>query len=117
MKKKKSVAVRVLNPRRSRNFAQLVAASTGWKTKDVRTVVEKIFQVAAEQMRKSGSVNMAGMLNLKLKAKPATGARRGTNPFTKKPFYFHAKPASHTVKATALKKLKTMVNPLYTTRF
>eukprot|EP00403_Amphidinium_massartii_P027348 CAMPEP_0178398952 /NCGR_PEP_ID=MMETSP0689_2-20121128/15032_1 /TAXON_ID=160604 /ORGANISM="Amphidinium massartii, Strain CS-259" /LENGTH=148 /DNA_ID=CAMNT_0020019719 /DNA_START=105 /DNA_END=548 /DNA_ORIENTATION=+ len=83
-----------------------VAETTGLKTKDVKSVVEAVMEVAAEELKKSGSFKLAGMLNMKLKTKPATKARKGLNPFTKEPCVFKAKPASKTVKVLPLKKLK-----------
>merc|ERR1711985_76433 len=85
---------------------QSVAETTGLKTKDVKGVVDALLGVAAEQVKKSGSFKFAGMLNMKLKNKPATKARKGINPFTKEPCVFKAKPASKTVKCFAMKKLK-----------
>ena len=41
-----------------------------------------------------------------MKKKPATPAKKGINPFTKEPYVFKAKPASKTVRALAMKKLK-----------
>lgn len=41
--------------------------------------------------------------------KPATKARKGVNPFTGEEMMFKAKPASKTVKVSALKGLKDMV--------
>ena len=61
-------------------------------------------------VKKSGSFKLAGMLNMKLKNKPATAARKGINPFTKEPCVFKAKPASKTVRALAMKKLKEALN-------
>merc|ERR1739849_37746 len=87
-----------------------VAETTGLKVKDVKGVVEGIVAVAAEQLKKSGSFKLAGALNLKLKKKPATPARKGVNPFTKEPCVFKAKPASKTVRALPMKKLKEMIN-------
>merc|ERR1711903_317533 len=87
-----------------------VAETTGLKRKDVKSVVEGILGVAAEELKKSGSFKLAGMLNLKLKKKPATAARKGVNPFTKEPCVFKAKPASKTVKVLAMKKLKEAIN-------
>jgi nucleoid DNA-binding protein len=87
-----------------------VAESAGLKPKDVKGAVEGILSLAAEQMKKSGSFKLAGMLNLKLKVRPATKARKGVNPITKEPCVFKAKPASKTVKAIPMKKLKEMVN-------
>eukprot|EP00403_Amphidinium_massartii_P040629 CAMPEP_0178433302 /NCGR_PEP_ID=MMETSP0689_2-20121128/32834_1 /TAXON_ID=160604 /ORGANISM="Amphidinium massartii, Strain CS-259" /LENGTH=115 /DNA_ID=CAMNT_0020055323 /DNA_START=68 /DNA_END=415 /DNA_ORIENTATION=+ len=83
-----------------------VAETTGLKTKDVKSVVDAVMEVAAEELKKSGSFKLAGMLNMKLKTKPATKARKGFNPFTKEPCVFKAKPASKTVKVLPLKKLK-----------
>merc|ERR1719482_170643 len=87
-----------------------VAESIGLKPKQVKSVLEGIMGVAAEQIKKNGSFKLAGMLNLKLKKKPATPARKGVNPFTKEPCVFKAKPASKTVRALALKKLKEAIN-------
>jgi len=87
-----------------------VAETTGLKAKDVKAVVEGIVAVAAEQLKKSGSFKLAGALNMKLKKKPATPARKGVNPFTKEPCVFKAKPASKTVRALPMKKFKEMVN-------
>merc|ERR1711866_16779 len=89
---------------------QSVAESTGLKTKDVKGAIEAMMSVAATQLKKVGSFKIAGALNLKLKQKPATPARKGVNPFTKEPCVFKAKPASKTVKALPMKKLKTLVN-------
>merc|ERR1712023_8772 len=87
-----------------------VAESTGLKAKDVKGTMEALMGVAADQLKKVGSFKIAGALNLKLKQKPATPARKGVNPFTKEPCVFKAKPASKTVKALPMKKLKTLVN-------
>merc|ERR1712227_391461 len=87
-----------------------VAETTGLKVKDVKGVVEGIVAVAAEELKKNGSFKLAGALNMKLKKKPATPARKGVNPFTKEPCVFKAKPASKTVRALPMKKLKEMIN-------
>merc|ERR1719160_736627 len=87
-----------------------VAETTGLKAKDVKAVVEGIVGVAAAELKKTGSFKLAGALNMKLKKKPAQPARKGVNPFTKEPCTFKAKPASKTVRALPMKKLKEMVN-------
>ena len=89
---------------------QSVAETTGLKQKDVKGVMEALMGVAADQLKKAGSFKIAGALNLKLKSKPATPARKGVNPFTKEPCVFKAKPASKTVRALPMKKLKELVN-------
>merc|ERR1712139_683959 len=88
---------------------QSVAETTGLKTKDVKGVIDAYMGVAVEQVKKSGSFKLAGMINMKLKNKPATKARKGVNPFTKEPCVFKAKPASKTVRGIAMKKLKEML--------
>merc|ERR1712196_333626 len=88
---------------------QSVAETTGLKTKDAKGVVEALMAVAVTEVKKSGSFKLAGMLNMKLKNKPATKARKGVNPFTKEPCVFKAKPASKTVRCLPMKKLKEML--------
>merc|ERR1711904_316156 len=87
-----------------------VDETLGLKPKDVKAAVEGLLVVAAAQMKKNGSFKVAGMLNLKLKVKPAKPARKGVNPFTKEPCVFKAKPASRTVKIYPMKKLKEAIN-------
>merc|ERR1719313_1736256 len=81
-----------------------VAESTGVKSKDVKTAIEAIMVVAAAELKKNGSFKLGGMLNMKLKKKPAKPARKGVNPFTKEPCVFKAKPASKTVRVLPMKK-------------
>merc|ERR1711879_81724 len=88
----------------------IMAPMGGLKAKDVKAVVEGIVTVAADQLKKSGTFKLAGALNLKLKKKPARPARKGVNPSTKEPCVFKAKPASKTVRALPMKKLKEMIN-------
>merc|ERR1711971_378125 len=87
-----------------------VAETCGLKPKDVKGAVEGLLAVAAGQLKKQGSFKIGGALNLKLKSKPATPARKGVNPFTKEPCVFKAKPASKTVRGLPMKRFKMMVN-------
>merc|ERR1719321_2564290 len=87
-----------------------LAEKNGVKAKVVKGIVEGLLETAAGELKKNGTFKLAGCLNLKLKKKPATPARKGVNPFTKEPCVFKAKPASKTVRALAMKKLKTMIN-------
>merc|ERR1719163_1129833 len=89
---------------------QSVAETTGLKTKDVKGVMDAFMGVAVDQVKNSGSFKIGGMINMKLKNKPATKARKGVNPFTKEPCVFKAKPASKKVKGFAMKKLKEAIN-------
>merc|ERR1712014_190517 len=87
-----------------------VAEASGLKTSEVKGAMEGLMAIAGEELKKTGSFKIAGMLNLKLKTKKATPARKGVTPFTKEPCVFKAKPASKTVKVYAMKKLKEAIN-------
>merc|ERR1712224_244241 len=78
--------------------------------KAVKAVVTAYLELAAGELKKNGAFKFGGVLNMKLKKKPATAARKGVNPFTKEPCVFKAKPASKTVRALPMKKFKEMVN-------
>merc|ERR1712099_585 len=87
-----------------------VAESMGMKPRDVKGALEAYVGVAADQIKKNGSFKLCGALNLKLKKTAAKPARKGVNPFTKEPCVFKAKPASKTVRALPLRKLKDLIN-------
>merc|ERR1712228_171095 len=89
---------------------QSAAETTGLKSKQVKLAVEGVMGVGASELKKNGSFKLGGMINMKLKKRPATPARKGVNPFTKEPCVFKAKPASKTVRALPMKKLKELVN-------
>merc|ERR1712071_549593 len=87
-----------------------VAETNGLKNKQVKGVVESLFGVACAEIKKNGNFKLAGMFNLKLKKTATAAAKKGINPFTKEPCVFKAKPASKTVRALAMKKLKEALN-------
>merc|ERR1712178_103673 len=87
-----------------------VAESTELKPKQVKTVITSYVELAASELKKNGSFKFGGVLNMKLKKKPAKPARKGINPFTKEPCVFKAKPASKTVRVLPMKKLKEAIN-------
>lgn len=59
--------------------------------------------------KKVGTFAFPGIAKCIVQRKPATKARKGTNPFTGEPTVFKAKPARNVVKVRALKALKDMV--------
>merc|ERR1712127_299105 len=87
-----------------------VAETNELKNKQVKGVIDALFAVACAEIKKNGNFKFAGFLNLKLKKKLASPAKKGINSFTKEPCVFKAKPASKTVKALAMKKLKVALN-------
>merc|ERR1711965_199580 len=87
-----------------------VAEGNGLKPKQVKAVITSYMELAASELKKNGAFKIGGVLNMKLKKKPAKPARKGVNPFTKEPCVFKAKPASKTVRCLPMKKLKEMIN-------
>merc|ERR1711881_702902 len=55
-----------------------VAETNGLKNKQVKGVVDALFGVACAEIKKNGNFKLGGMLNWKLKKKPATPARRAS---------------------------------------
>ena len=82
------------------------SGSSDWSRADVKNAVAAVESVITGALGRGEPVNLSGFLKLYAKATPAKPARDGINPFTKEPMRFAAKPASLTVKATALKALK-----------
>merc|ERR1712083_76796 len=99
-----------LPPKAMKAMKAMKAAKAAKGAKAIKGAMEALMGVAATELKKNGSFKIARALNLKLKQKPATPARKGVNPFTKEPCVFKAKPASKTVKALPMKKLKELVN-------
>merc|ERR1712050_158111 len=87
-----------------------VAETAALKPKQVKAVITAYLDLAASELKKNGGFKLGGILNMKLKKKPARPARKGVNPFTKEPCVFKAKPASKTVRCLPMKKLKEAVN-------
>ena len=87
-----------------------VAESTGLSKKQVSAVLDELGAVIERHIKKRavGMFTLPGLLKIKTVKKPARKARKGVNPFTGEEMMFKAKPASTSVKITALKKLKEM---------
>jgi nucleoid DNA-binding protein len=88
-----------------------IAGNTGLTKKQVSSVFGEL-SVMIERHIKKGAVGkfaLPGLMKVEVKRKPATKARKGTNPFTGQETVFKAKPARNVVKIRPLKKLKDMV--------
>ncbi|HAD10670.1 MAG TPA: integration host factor [Porticoccaceae bacterium] len=95
--------------------AQIVgelADNTGLTKNQVNGVLDELAVVIERHIKKRsvGEFALPGLLKIKTVKKPARKARKGINPFTGEETTFKARPASTTVKVTALKKLKDMAN-------
>jgi len=90
---------------------RVLVERTGLGRKEVVNILDTLKDVMIAHLVKKGpgKFKLPGVLNIKIKDKPATKARKGINPFTGEEMMFSAKPARRTVKISALKKLKEQI--------
>ncbi len=87
-----------------------LADQAGISKKDVGAVLETLQKMIGMDIGKgSGVFNFPGLMKITVKRKPATKARKGTNPFTGEEMTFSAKPARNVVRIRPLKALKDSV--------
>jgi len=89
-----------------------IAEDTGMTKKEVAAVLDSLSGLAHSHLKKRGSGEFTvPSLGIKLRRviKPARKARKGVNPFTGEEIMIKAKPATTSVKATALKARKDSV--------
>jgi nucleoid DNA-binding protein len=88
-----------------------IAEDTGLSKKQVISVFDTLGTIVHGHLKKGGAgiCTISGLMKVKTIHKPATKARKGTNPFTGEEMMFKAKPARNVVKVLPLKNLKAMV--------
>jgi nucleoid DNA-binding protein len=77
--------------------------------KDVKGVLEALAEIGYKELKKAGAFVVPGFAKFVVIKKPATKARKGTNPFTGEPMTFQAKPARKIVRARPVKAAKDAV--------
>jgi nucleoid DNA-binding protein len=77
--------------------------------RDVKAVLETLADVGYKELKKAGVFVVPGFAKFVVIKKPATKARKGTNPFTGEPMTFKAKPARKIVRARPVKAVKGAV--------
>ena len=77
--------------------------------KDVKGILESLADVGYKELKKTGIFLVPGFAKFVVVKKPATKARKGTNPFTGEPMTFKAKPARKIVRARPVKAAKDAV--------
>ena len=92
-----------------RDLVLAVAERTGSDRKTADAAVTAVTESIIAAVTKGDSVSISGFAKFYRRTKPATKARKGTNPFTGEEMIFKAKPASKTVKVTPLKAFKDTV--------
>jgi nucleoid DNA-binding protein len=87
-----------------------IADDTGLSKKEVVAVFDSLSTIINGHIKKTGAgvCTIPGLMKIKTVRKPATRARKGTNPFTGEEMMFKAKPARNVVKILPLKNLKEM---------
>jgi len=87
-----------------------LSEKTGLTKKEVASVFDELKTVIEGHIKKGSAqvFTLPGILKVKVNRKPATRARKGTNPFTGEEMTFKAKPARNVVKVQPLKALKDM---------
>lgn len=110
MAKKKKKVTKAKARTKTEVFGEL-AESSDLTKKQVNCMFESLAGMIKKDLgrRGPGVFTVPGLMKIKVVRKPATKARKGTNPFTGEEMVFKAKPARNVVKVLALKNLKTMV--------
>ena len=98
-------------PRTKSEVFNILAEHAGISKKEVASVFETLGTIVKADLSKRGpgAVNVAGLMKVTVQRKPATKARKGTNPFTGEPCVFKAKPARNVVKIRPMKAVKDLV--------
>jgi nucleoid DNA-binding protein len=93
-----------------------VAERAGLTKSDAKAVLEALEEVVLEQLGDAQKVRIGGVVQLAVRVKEATKARKGRNPATGEEITISAKPASVTVKARPLAKAKAVLPSVATAR-
>lgn len=86
-----------------------ISGDTEVSKKEVKGVLEALTAVGYKELKKSGVFVVPGFAKFVVVKKPATKARKGTNPFTGEEMMFKAKPARKIVRARPVKAAKDAV--------
>jgi DNA-binding protein HU-beta len=86
-----------------------IAEAHDLSKKDVKGVLETLATLGYKELKKTGVFLVPGFAKFVVVKKPATKARKGTNPFTGEPMTFKAKPARKIVRARPVKAAKDAV--------
>jgi len=86
-----------------------IATQTELSKRDVKGVMDTLVEVGHKELKKNGTFLVPGFAKFVVIKKPATKARKGTNPFTGEAMTFKAKPARKIVRARPVKAAKDAV--------
>jgi DNA-binding protein HU-beta len=83
-----------------------VAERSGFTRADTKRVLEALEDVVLAEIGNAEKVKIGGFVQLVVRLKPATKARKGRNPATGEEITISAKPASVDIRARPLAKAK-----------
>ena len=86
-----------------------IATQTELSKRDVKGVMDTLVEVGHKDLKKNGLFLVPGFAKFVVIKKPATKARKGTNPFTGEAMTFKAKPARKIVRARPVTAAKDAV--------
>ena len=86
-----------------------LSTATELSKRDVKNVLDTMVDVGHKELKKNGVFLVPGFAKFVVVKKPATKARKGTNPFTGEEMMFKAKPARKIVRARPVKAAKDAV--------
>ena len=77
----------ISEPLTKTQLLSLLAAETGMTRREVGAVMDELSRIVGRHLKKrggAGQFTLPGLLKIKTLRKPATRARKGTNPFTRR---------------------------------
>lgn len=90
-------------------IVEKIATTTELSKRDVKGVLESLVELGHKELKKQGVFLLPGFAKFVVVKKPATKARKGTNPFNGEEMMFKAKPARKIVRARPVKAAKDAV--------
>lgn len=87
-----------------------ISTATELSKRDVKNVLDMMVDVGHKELKKNGVFLVPGFAKFVVVKKPATKARKGTNPFTGEEMVFRAKPARKIIRARPVKAAKRAVS-------
>ena len=93
-----------------------VSERAGLSKAETKAVLEALEEVVLEEVGKAEKVRIGGLVQLNVRVREATKARKGRNPATGEEITIGPKPAAVTVKARPLAKAKNALPSVATAR-
>jgi DNA-binding protein HU-beta len=90
-------------------LAGALAERTEMTKADAKYILEALEDIVLEEIGNAEKVRIGGLVQLTVRVKPATKARKGRNPATGEEITIAPKPASVDIKARPLAKAKAAV--------